>query len=86
MLGRQGRMTVRIVDQGAEAPNAASEGDYLLRKAGDDVEVGRVKGGSNEWLGSVPASTLPGIEGDLTAPELLTALQGVESALVERGG
>ena len=79
-------MTVRLLDQGAEAPNAASEGDYFLRRSGDDVEIGRVKGGNNEWLGSVPASTLPGLEGDLSSPELLTALQGVETALVERGG
>ena len=79
-------MTVRILDQGAEAPNSSSEGDYLVRRNGDDVELGRVVGGNPEWLGSVPASTLPGLEGDLTSPELLTALQDVESALVERGG
>ncbi|MCW2665729.1 MAG: hypothetical protein JWN57_691 [Frankiales bacterium] len=79
-------MTVRLLDQGAEAPNASSDGDYLLRRSGDDVEIGRVKGGSHEWLGSVPAASLPGVDGDLSAPELLTALQGLETALVARGG
>ena len=79
-------MTVRVIDQGAEAPSDAASGDYLLRRTGSDVEVGRVVDGKTEWLGSVPADSLPSLEGDLDQSRLDIAVRGIESALVERGG
>ena len=64
------------IDQGADAPSTAADGDVLLRPAGDDVEIARVTAGGPEWLGSVPASTL-----DLSQDEaaLEVAVRGVES-------
>lgn len=76
-------MTIHVIDQGADAPTTAAEGDVVLRRAGEDVEVARVTGQGPEWLGSVPAKSLP-LEGDAAALEI--AARGVESALVERGG
>ncbi len=76
-------MTIHKLDQGADAPSTAVDGDVLLRPAGDDVELARVTQGGPEWLGTVPASTL-----DLTQDDaaLEIAVRGVESALVQRGG
>ena len=76
-------MSIHVIDQGADVPSGATEGDVVLRRSGDDVEVARVKNGTAEWLGAVPASTLP-LDGDPAALEI--AAHGVESALVERGG
>ncbi len=76
-------MTVHVIDQGAEVPSGAADGDVVLRRSGDDVEVARVQNGAPEWLGSVPASTLP-LDGDQAQLEI--AAHGVESALVGRGG
>ena len=76
-------MTIHQIDQGADVPSSAADGDVVLRREGDDVAVGRVTAGGPEWLGSVPASTLP-LDGDDAALE--TAARGVASALVERGG
>ncbi|MCU1691074.1 MAG: hypothetical protein JWM64_165 [Frankiales bacterium] len=76
-------MTVHKIDQGADAPSGAVDGDVLLRPKGDDVEVARVTASGPEWLGSVPASTLD-LSQDDAALEI--AVRGVESALVERGG
>ena len=76
-------MSVHVVEQGADLPSGASDGDVVLRRKGEEVEVARVQNGTAEWLGSVPASTLP-LDGD--AAQLEIAAHGVESALVERGG
>jgi hypothetical protein len=76
-------MSIHQIDQGADVPSGAVEGDVVLRRSGDDVELARVTGAGPEWLGSVPASTLP-LAGDPAALE--TAVRGVESALVQRGG
>jgi hypothetical protein len=76
-------MTVHQIEQGADAPTSAVKGDTVLRRSGDDVQIARVTAGGPEWLGSVPASTLP-LDGDAGALEI--AVKGVESALVERGG
>jgi len=71
---------------------SAAEGDFVLRPAGDTVEVGVVEGGELCWLQPVPASTLPdlGEAGGFTeAPEqerLLTAVRGVATAVNSRGG
>ena len=75
-------MSIHQIDSD-QAPSGATAGDTLLRRKGDDVEIGRVTDGGTEWLGSVPASALP-LDGDATALEI--AVKGVESALVERGG
>ncbi|MCW2608674.1 MAG: hypothetical protein JWO60_3367 [Frankiales bacterium] len=76
-------MTIHKLEQGADAPSGAAEGDVVLRPQGDDVEVARVTAAGPEWLGSVPASTLD-LSQDDAALEI--AVRGVESALVERGG
>ncbi len=75
-------MTIHQIESD-QAPSGATAGDTLLRRQGDDVMVGRVTDGGPEWLGSVPADTLP-LDGDEAALEI--AVKGVESALVERGG
>ena len=76
-------MSVHTIDQGADVPSGAVEGDVVLRPKGDEVELARVTSAGPEWLGSVPASTL-----DLSQDEaaLDIAARGVESALVQRGG
>lgn len=76
-------MSIHQIQQGDEVPSGAAEGDLVLRREGDDVALARVTGAGPQWLGSVPASTLP-LDGDEGALE--TAVRGVESALVERGG
>ncbi len=76
-------MSIHVIDQGAEVPSGAAEGDVVLRRSGDDVEMARMTTAGAEWLGSVPASTLP-LDGD--PAELETAVRGVETALVQRGG
>ena len=84
-------MTTVWLTNGDDTGNAA-EGDYVLRPAGDTVEVGRVEDGAVCWLQPVPASTLPDLgsaDGVTEAPEqerLLTAVRGVETALNNRGG
>ena len=75
-------MTLHQIDSD-QVPSDASEGDTLLLRDGDDVRLGRVTGAGVEWLGSVPASTLP-LDGDAAALQI--AVGGVESALVQRGG
>ena len=75
-------MTIHHTDSD-QVPSGATAGDTLLRRQGDDVAIARVTEGGAEWLGSVPASTLP-LDGDDAALQI--AVKGVESALVERGG
>ena len=84
--------TVYLVPAGTDSAPGATSGDYLLRPAGDDLyEVGK-QDTACTWLGSVSASLLPAlppVEEPQEAPDqqqLLTAVQGVESAEHLRGG
>ena len=66
----------------------AQQDDHLVRVNGDDAEIARVTASGPEWLGSVPVSalgSLPG-EGKVDDQQVLIAVQGAASALVERGG
>jgi hypothetical protein len=62
----------------------AADGDYVVRRGGDSVEVGLVEGGEVTWLEPVPADALPDLDGDREA--LLTAVRGVATAMNNRGG
>lgn len=84
--------TVFLVPSGSDSADAASSGDYLLRPTGDGLyEVGTVDGGCT-WVGSLSAELLPSlpqVDSPQEAPEqqrVLAAVQGVESAEVNRGG
>ena len=84
--------TVFLVPSGSDSADAASAGDYLLRPTGDDLyEVGKV-GDSCTWVGTLSSSLLPSlpqVDSAQEAPDqtaVLTAVQGVESAQVNRGG
>jgi hypothetical protein len=84
--------TVFLVPSGSDSADAASSGDYLLRPSGDGLyEVGKVDGGCT-WVGSLSADLLPSlpqVDSPQEAPEqerVLAAVQGVESAEVNRGG
>lgn len=72
----------------ASTDSHGQEGDALVRASGDEVEVGRVTGSGVEWLGTVPAGTieLPEVTEPTAAPQLETAVRGVQSALTSRGG
>lgn len=84
--------TVFLVPSGTDSADAASSGDYLLRPSdGDLYEVGKVDG-SCTWIGTLSQSLLPSlpeVDSPQEAPsqdEVLAAVQGVESAEVNRGG
>ena len=83
--------TVFLVPSGSDSADAASAGDYLLRPKGDLYEVGKVDGACT-WVGTLSASLLPSlpqVDSPQEAPEqgtVLAAVQGVESAEVNRGG
>lgn len=84
--------TVFLVPSGSDSAASASSGDYLLRpKDGDQYEVGKVDD-SCTWVGTLSASllpSLPSVDSPQEAPEqatVLAAVQGVESAQVNRGG
>lgn len=84
--------TVWIVPAGTDSAPGSAEGDYLLRRADDLYEVGRLGGGPCTWVGTVSASLLPGLP-DVEAPQpapdqpaALTAARGIESAENLRGG
>ena len=84
--------TVFLVPAGSDSADAASAGDYLLRPKGDDLyEVGKVDD-SCTWVGTLSASLLPSlpqVDAPQEAPDqtaVLTAVQGVESAEINRGG
>ncbi len=84
--------TVFLVPSGSDSADAASSGDYLLRPSGDDLyEVGK-QDTACTWIGTLSASllpALPSVDEPQEAPEqqqLLTAVQGIESAEHMRGG
>jgi hypothetical protein len=66
--------------------------EYVLRRDGDGLQVGRRVGGDVAWLETVdptllPASALEALErGDTSDESLLNAVRGVTQAEVERGG
>ena len=83
--------TVFLVPSGTDSADAASSGDYLLRRKDDLYEVGKVDAGCT-WVGTLSASLLPSLP-DVDAPQespeqatVLAAVQGVESAEANRGG
>ena len=84
--------TVFLVPAGSDSADAATSGDYLLRPAdGGLYEVGKVDDGC-AWVGTLSADllpSLPSVDSAQEAPEqdaVLAAVQGVESAQVNRGG
>jgi hypothetical protein len=66
--------------------------DYLVRREGDSLRVGRRVGGDTTWLDDVELAALPegarsALErGDSADPALVLALRGVVAAEVRRGG
>ena len=66
--------------------------EYVLRRDGEGVQVGRQVGGDVTWLDTVDPALLPGParealdRGDTSDEALRTALRGVVQAEVERGG
>jgi hypothetical protein len=61
-------------------------GEYVLKPAGDVVEVGRDEGGEVRWLQPIPVSALPDDWENADDERLLTAVRGVETAENNRGG
>jgi hypothetical protein len=65
---------------------------YVLRRDGDGLQVGRQNGTDVAWLDTVDLALLPApareaVErGDTSDEALLTALRGITQAEVERGG
>jgi hypothetical protein len=65
--------------------------DYVLRRDGDGLQVGRRVGGDVAWLDTVAIELLPGParealeRGDTSEESLLTAVRGITQAEVERG-
>jgi hypothetical protein len=66
--------------------------EYVVRREGDDLQVGRRNGGDVAWLDTIATSLFPrrALEaldrGDASEESLVTALRGVVEAEVERGG
>ena len=66
--------------------------EYLVRREGDALTLGRQVGGETTWLDDVDVSQLPGPaqealdRGDHDDQTLQTALLGVVQAEVNRGG
>ena len=65
---------------------------YVLRRDGGDVKVGRRNGDDVAWLDDVDGSLLSGAalealeRGDTSDEALMTAVRGITQAEVERGG
>ncbi len=66
--------------------------EYVLRRDGDGLQVGRRNGEDVAWLDTVDLGLLPAParealqRGDTSDEALLTALRGITQAEVERGG
>ncbi len=66
--------------------------EYVLRREGQGVQVGRRNGADIAWLDTVALDLLPGParealdRGDASDEALMTALRGITQAEVERGG
>jgi hypothetical protein len=65
---------------------------YVLRRDGEDLQVGRRVDGDVTWLDTVSGSLLPDsaraalTSGDTSDEALMTAVRGVVEAEVQRGG
>jgi hypothetical protein len=65
--------------------------EYVLRRDGEGLQVGRRVGGDVAWLETVDLELLPGParealdRGDISDEALLTAVRGVTQAEAERG-
>ena len=65
--------------------------DYVLRRDGDGLQVGRRVGEDVAWLDTVDLGLLPGParealeRGDTSNESLLTAVRGITQAEIERG-
>jgi hypothetical protein len=65
--------------------------DYVLRRDGEGLQVGRRVGGDVAWLDTVDPELLPQAardaleRGDSSDEALLTAVRGITQAEVERG-
>ena len=65
---------------------------YLVRREGGSLRLGRQVGGNTTWLDEIPVSLLPGPaqqaldRGEHADQALQTALLGVVRAEVDRGG
>lgn len=65
---------------------------YVVRRDGEDLQVGRRVDGDVTWLDTVASSTLPEAarsalqSGDSSDEALTTAVRGVLEAEVRRGG
>jgi hypothetical protein len=66
--------------------------EYVVRREGGDLQVGRSVGGDVTWLDTIDPGLFsrPALEaldrGDASDEALMTALRGVVQAEVERGG
>jgi hypothetical protein len=66
--------------------------EYVVRKDGGGLQVGRRNGDDVAWLDTIDLDLLPGParealdRGDTSDEALLTALRGATQAEVERGG
>ena len=90
---------VWVSDDANALPSGANAGDYLVRRDGADVALGRASdAGGIEWFATVPVSSFPDearaaldAAGSAAAepgtqPALLTAVKGIETAVRDRGG
>ena len=65
--------------------------EYVLRRDGDDLQVGRRVAGDVAWLDTVDLGLLPGAareaieRGDASDETLLTAVRGIAKAEEDRG-
>lgn len=79
-------------DQSGDMTIQVDAEQYVLRRDGDDVKVGRRNGSDVAWLDDVDGSLLSGAardaleRGDTSDESLLTAVRGITQAEVERGG
>jgi len=90
--------TVWSTSSDSPPTDGADDGDVVVRVRDDEVAFGRVQGGSVAWLdetmttSGLPSGALDGLESGeaLTAAPsqaaLQTAVEGLETALTERGG
>ena len=66
--------------------------EYLVRREGDSLKVGRRMGGDTVWLDDVELASLPADarialeHGNTSDAALVLALRGVVAAEVRRGG
>lgn len=83
-------MSIWVLPEGSNDIGGAGDGDVLVRPEGDDLHVARIVGEAVEWLGGSPVEdtiVLPDVSGPTQAdPELAEQLEGLVTALQNRGG